>query len=861
MKKIIAMLLFVMLAFGLVACGGNGGGTQEDANRAADYIYSLYSNKEVVTADFELPTGFKLPANQQDYTITWTVTLGNGKTEGVEIKESTREGYVLVDIDESVEEDVPFTLTLTVKDAAGNTASKSIASKVPAMQKLSWQEFMDAESGDAVIIEGVVTGIVECSKENDLYIEDENGGYFIYNMKTKPSELGLKIGMTVKVTGLRGSYSGIAQVTDPTVEIVDSTVKTVEPTDITEEFVNAADLTVDELFLKQSMFVTIKGATILGQNKGNDTYFDFTLGGKTSYVRISTSTSMLTTEADTAIRTVSAEKIGYSADITGLVSVYGGKIYIVPVDGNAFSNVKIAERTPAEQVEFEKSLLANYTTVSASGETTLESAGKLYTDVVVTWTLDKTYDFASITEGKLVVKLPAEETKITLIATLTSGTASTTREYEVTVKAAPTYVTLPVETPVKDTAYKFYLTQVKLDNKVLYFAGAMDGFYLATTEDATAAVDVYFEDAGEGAIRLYFMDGNLKTYISVYEGAKTDGTPTATLTLVPQQDRAITWKYIPAIRGFACTIKIGGTADNHEDGDAKTFYIGTYNTYKTFSLSETSYVLNDDGTTKSGFDVSNFVAHFGTSVDASTVSDEDKIAYEKGNVTLPDSLKAAGETTLPAFGKTYGNVELTWALDKTYDFAKIEGGKLVVTALPAEETVIKLTATLTSGAKSGTADFEITVVSAASAPKEVDTVDTESEYYLTSVNKNGPLYFDGTVSSGRANAKTDYADAVKVKLEATGTAGEYYITFVVKGAKKYLGVNPNAEKGAQSLIISDTATAECVWVVDTTAKTIVSKAMNTRGLASQNTSTYTNFSNYATSNFTKSDYDTTWFAK
>ena len=163
MKKIIAMLLFVMLAFGLVACGGNGG-SQEDANRAADYIYSLYNEKEVVTADFELPTGFKLPANQQDYTITWTVTLGNGKTAGVEIKESTREGYVLVDIDEAVEEDVPFTLTLTVQDAAGNTATKSIASKVPAMKKLSWQEFMDAESGDAVIIEGVVTGIVECSK-------------------------------------------------------------------------------------------------------------------------------------------------------------------------------------------------------------------------------------------------------------------------------------------------------------------------------------------------------------------------------------------------------------------------------------------------------------------------------------------------------------------------------------------------------------------------------------------------------------------------------------------------------------------------------------------------------------------------
>ena len=66
-----------------------------------------------------------------------------------------------------------------------------------------------------------------------------------------------------------------------------------------------------------------------------------------------------------------------------------------------------------------------------------------------------------------------------------------------TSSSADEYVTCP--------ARLFHGAQVKLDNKVLYFAGAMDGYYLATTEDATAAVDVYFEDAGEGAIRLYFI--------------------------------------------------------------------------------------------------------------------------------------------------------------------------------------------------------------------------------------------------------------------------------------------------------------------------------------------------------------------
>lgn len=763
MKKIIALLILV-LTLGLVSCGG-AGTTQEDADRAADYIYQLYKDKEVITADTELPTEFTLPANGQVYTIEWTVTLADGATEGVKISESDKDKTVVLDIDEEAAADVSFTLTLTVKDASGKTASKTINSMAPKKEILSWQEFYDTEDGKAVVIEGVVTGIVECSKENDLYLEDEDGGYFVYNMDVDPSEMGLKIGMTVRVSGIRGAYSGIAQVTDATVEIIDNTVKTVTPTDITEIFKNAEDLTVDELFLKQSMFVTIKGATILGQNLGNETYFDFNLGGKTAYVRISTSTSMLTDEQDEAFRKTVADNIGKNADITGLVSVYGGKIYLVPVDDKAFDNITIAERTPQEQVDFEKTLLANYDVISANGTTTLESAGQLYGDVTITWALDKAYDFASIVDGKLVVTLPAAETVIKLTATLKNGDATATAEYEVTVKAAPTVVAAIVTAPVKDTAYKFYLTQKKLDNTVLYFAGEMDGdYYLAATDDVNAAVDVYLEDAGEGAYRLYFMDGQLKTYISIYEGEKNDGTKTATLQLVTQQDRAITYVYNTVVNTLTATLSIGGTE--------KTYYIGTFNNYDTFSLSETSFIL-EDGAAKPAFDTSSFATHFGI---------------------LEDAPAAPSDPTAPA------------------------------------------------------------------APADVTELKVDTEYFISSVVGKGNTYFSGTLTKGRLDGTTDVTKAVAIKLEATATAGQYYITFVdANGTKQYIGANSSASGKTAAFVLKTTADETCVWNVDVTAKTIISASFANRGFATQVASDYTNFSTYSTSNFGSDEYDPSWF--
>ncbi len=128
----------------------------------------------------------------------------------------------------------------------------------------------------------------------------------------------------------------------------------------------------------------------------------------------------------------------------------------------------------------------------------------------------------------------------------------------------------------------------------------------------------------------------------------------------------------------------------------------------------------------------------------------------------------------------------------------------------------------------------------------VSSVAVDKSYKLAGVNASGMLYFDGTVSSGRINAT---ATGVTVKLEAGANAGEYYIYFMNGSTKTYISVDSSASTKTAAFVLSTEKNDTCVWMIDATAKTIISKAFSGRGIATQNTSTYNNFSTYATSNF------------
>ena len=139
-------------------------------------------------------------------------------------------------------------------------------------------------------------------------------------------------------------------------------------------------------------------------------------------------------------------------------------------------------------------------------------------------------------------------------------------------------VTPNYSAPVAGQPYNFFIEQTTLGKK-LYFAGAMSGSYLATTEDAAAAVVIYFEEV-TGGYHIYFMDGETKTYITAAAYIKSNGYAGCHFSLTTETP-TLAWTYDTNLGIIEIYDEIEGKSD--------TFFAGTYGSYDTFSLSGAYY--------------------------------------------------------------------------------------------------------------------------------------------------------------------------------------------------------------------------------------------------------------------------------
>ena len=132
-----------------------------------------------------------------------------------------------------------------------------------------------------------------------------------------------------------------------------------------------------------------------------------------------------------------------------------------------------------------------------------------------------------------------------------------------------------IETPVVGTAYKFGMIQGNL-NETYYLAGGMGGYnnyYLATTTNASTAIDVYLEET-TGGYYLYCYVGDVKTYINMVptsDGAHVNGAYETTASTVYTYD---------------ATLKTLTAAVNN---DVYVFGTQNNNTYNTVGAIKSSY--------------------------------------------------------------------------------------------------------------------------------------------------------------------------------------------------------------------------------------------------------------------------------
>lgn len=417
--------------------------------------------------------------------------------------------------------------------------------------------------------------------------------------------------------------------------------------------------------------------------------------------------------------------------------------------------VEKAVITPELKVDITKSEVSLPAIVTATGSIDLATAGTTYGDVTIAWALDAEYAFAKIEDGKLVISaLPAAPTVLTLTATVTCEGVTDTVTLTVTVRKQ-------YEVPALNTPFVMALDQNKL-GKTLYFAGKMSGNFYATTESIVEATEVMIE-AVEGGYRIYFMDGETKTYLDIIPNGTTKVN--VVLTAEPQAT-------------YVFDTTLGVFTANVVDND---WYLGTFNTYNTISASKTSYISGDNA---ANVGVSQFVCYFTTRV----ITDAIKVDTEKADIA-DTRMTEAGAIDLPAAGSTFADVAISWSIDQDYDFATFADGKLTVTDLPMSETVITLTATLTCGEVTETVTMKVTVAGKTIEWTSIADALAACEALASGATSEGWYYIRGTVgtvpTSDFANFNlTDGANAILVYGVYTQDGSQAY------GSKKDIAEIP-----------------------------------------------------------------------
>lgn len=527
MKKLISVVILLALCVAAFAACKPGETKKDALTLAKEYIYTMYRNEAEVTASDYTRVGV-VSIDGVTYTVEWTANITSGPADGVKTVKSEDGSTVTVDIDEKASADVVYTLKATIKDAEGKTAELSFNHKVPAFKEFTWAEYVAAAKDDTVIVKGVITAIMAKSKGNSyncLYLQDNDGGYYAYNMATDPvTDDKLEVGMTVRVTGTRDTYNGTYEIMKATVEIVDSNKTPATAVDFTEKYQKATSLKDEALTAQQGMLVTLKGVEITGEDTSGG-YYKFKLGEYESYIRISSSVCPITKDEQETLKKGHAEHTGWTANVTGIICVYDGAFYLTPASADAFEYVGLPQKDDAGMVAFEKDGLSVVSTVTADTEIELPSVGKTYDKVAITWESDNAA--AVVANGKLTIKLPDTDATVKLTATLKCGSVTETRVFEIKLVATEMSYAEIVDAAYKLEAGASLPGTCRLFGKIIKIDTAWSDQYknITVTIEVAGLTDkpiICFRLKGDGAESLAVGDeitveGAIKNYNGTIE--------------------------------------------------------------------------------------------------------------------------------------------------------------------------------------------------------------------------------------------------------------------------------------------------------------------------------------------------------
>jgi len=515
MKKLLTLLLVVALVFTLLVCVGCGGNDDTDTNSgnsgdvntdtntdtntqkpegdedlqaAYDYIKLTYKTLGTTSKNFELMKN--APIGDKIFAITWSTS-----NEAITITETEDGNFYVVNIPALGESAINYTLNFSIQNEAGDKKEGSFNLTVPAYAVNTHEEYVAAADGTPLIIQGIVTGVISKStnstKENSLFIQDlnGNGGYYAYNLAEDPAGK-ISVGMTVEVRGNKKNYNGTYELTSPVATVIDSTIKTVTPVDFTATLAGASSLDADELTSKNGMLVTIKGVTIYEYNEGNG-YHYFKLGNHKTYLRVSSSSNCITKDEGAALTASFIENFYNGADVTGLIAIYNGDMYLMPVSAEPFTNIVELEKPADVKVDTTLDNTKLTSIIQVAGNTVLPTTFSGFSDVTIAWELVATegVNCATLNGNTLSVTIPDSEQTVTLKATVTCGDISKDKNFTIKVKPISTITIQEANNIGMNMAHNTYTEEL---------------YYIVGTVDSIAS-DIYGN--------LYLVDGDYSIYV------------------------------------------------------------------------------------------------------------------------------------------------------------------------------------------------------------------------------------------------------------------------------------------------------------------------------------------------------------
>ena len=515
MKKIISILLMLALCLGLFA-GCNPETTDptepaaSDLSNAKTFLFKMYNTagkdeENKFLADKDLTT--VVVVGGVNYPVTWTVEITAGPADSVKITESDSANAVKLDIMEQPEEELHYTLTGTVTDEAGNTESMSLKCFTPAVKKVEISDdkivIFNADSGMYVTGTDYLYTSSSGSQKHELVLTED-----------KSAALALTIRENGDGTVTFVTDDGKFLMSDGTnVQLVDAendnTAFVLESAE-NGQFIKCAKATYNDN--PQYLEIYSGYLTVYGMNEAKAAIYTFQFETAPNQAAILDAAYSLGTGETLVDGPYTLTGVISSID-TAFDSTYGNITVTIVCDGDT-ARPMMCYRLKGEGAD----KLAVGDTITVTGQI------KNYNGTVefdAGCTLDK------------VISANGNEPEATE-PTATEPTATEPTATEPATKPATKPETKPAAGDAKltaGTAYKFGMLQGNL-NTVYYLAGGMDGYYMATTTDKNAALDVYVEET-TGGYYFYTMVNGAKTYINmVISGTHVNGAYEAAASTV-----------------------------------------------------------------------------------------------------------------------------------------------------------------------------------------------------------------------------------------------------------------------------------------------------------------------------------------